>query len=198
MNLANFSDFSEVLSELEKIKSNSKGKLINLGIVNMEKEMNFLDKNILISEQANINFHLEKFSELCRKNEKTPCIILFSRNYHDFSGIISRENLMLVGVENLSAQEMSFIAENKIRHISLNLILEEISDSTESIMEFSYGKELFLIVDSSIFDIEAGGLLLRHGIYILSRIGMMKNLKVACFSGFKNPKILARLASELF
>lgn len=207
MRIVEIDEKSELLKELSEIRSNEQGKFIDLGLVDIGSETDFSDKNIVF---GNLTLKaIGEFIEYCKSAEKKECFIIFSRKIDSellkeiSKGIDLKENLLLVGAGNLSGSEISFIAENKIRKISLNQIEIDLENLTDSIMEFASGKELLLGLDFSVLDLfEPGGLSGREAIYILGRMGMMKNLKVACFSGRieseRERKLAAKLAAELF
>jgi len=217
-----------VLSELGKIKSNERGKLIDLELVDVSQEFDvretrnfsephkvqcrseglsdFGERNIVLGNEKMFLESLGKFGRYCSGARKIPSLIIFSRKFDigTFEKIIdfgvSKENALLVGAENLSGEDISFLAENRIRKVSLNLFLEDIADACDVVMEFASGKELFLMFDFSVIeDFELGGISALQASYILSRMGLMKNLSIAYFSGIRenSGKICAKLMSEV-
>ncbi|MFH1711462.1 MAG: hypothetical protein ABH840_04080 [Nanoarchaeota archaeon] len=194
---------SKVLLELEKIKSNERGKLINLKLIEVSEEFDFGERNIVIGNEKLFLDSLGKFARPCFDLRKVPSLIMFSKKFDidNFRRIIdagiSMENVLLVGAENLSAEEISFLAQNRIRRVGLGLFLEDISDACEVVMEFASGKELFLMFDFSVMN--SFGISSLQAKYILSRVGLMKNLNCAYFSGISenDEKICAKLMSEL-
>lgn len=193
-------DYGGILSELGKIKSNSRGKMISSELIPIEDDFDWKDKNVFIALDKKLDT-LKDFNNNCRDSGKEACFIIFSRDFsglREAAGIVSGENILGVGVENLSGEEISFIAGKKIRQINLNQIEVNLEDSCDSIMEFSSGKELFLCFDVSVLG-GFGGLGERKALYILGRMGMMKNLKAVCLSGDYKDKeeIFARLMAEI-
>lgn len=96
------------------------------------------------------------------------------------------ENILLVGARNLDPSESEFIKEKKIKTISMNSLMLNISEVTDFIMEFSNGKSLYVSFDIDFIDpafapstnyLEPCGLSSRETFYMLSRISLMKNLK---------------------
>lgn len=96
------------------------------------------------------------------------------------------DNILLVGARNIEASELQFLKEKNIRKINIHELVPNIEDVTDSIMEFSRGKELYVSFDIDMIDSafasatmlpEPGGLTTRQAVYIVSRIGLMKNLK---------------------
>ena len=190
---------SSVILELGKINSNEKNKLINLDLIEISDYFDFSDKNIALSSELS-NKEIEEFAEHCEKTDRETCLIVFNKNFNsNLFDSVDCKNILLVGLENLESREILFLAENKVRQMNLNSFLTNIEDSTEIIMEFASGKELLLAFDLNILDFDLGGLTSRQAIYILGRMSMMKNLRIALLSGFKEKeKIGARLLAELF
>jgi len=198
--------FGGVLPELGKIKSNERGKLIDLRLIEVSETFDFGERNIALGNEKLFIESLEKFGRYCFSERKIPSLIIFSRKFdlETFGKVINsgilKENALLVGAENLSGEEISFLAENKIRKVSLNLFLEDIADACDVVMEFASGKELFLVFDFNVIEgFEVGGVSALQSSYILSRMGLMKNLSIAYFSGIRENagKICAKLVSEL-
>jgi len=195
-----------VLLELGKIRSNGRGKLIDLKLIEISGVFDFGERNIVLGNEILFFGSLEKFARYCCNARKIPSLIMFSKKFdlNTFRNIIdsgvSKENVLLVGAENLSGEEISFLAENRIRRVSLNLFLEDIADACDVVMEFALGKELLFMFDFNAVDcFELSGISALQSSYILSRVGLMKNLSIAYFSGMKEnaEKICARLVSEV-
>jgi agmatinase len=96
------------------------------------------------------------------------------------------ENILIVGVRNSYIDETEFIEKNKIRVVSINNFLENLEETTEIIMEFAHGKELYLSLDIDVVDPvfapatgypEPAGISSRQMIYIIQRMNKMKNLR---------------------
>ena len=96
------------------------------------------------------------------------------------------ENVLLVGVRNYYKDEVEFLRERKIQQINVNSIEEDIDNIADTIMEFCYGKEVYVSVDIDVVDPafapatgypEPGGLTNRQLIYLIQRISRMKNLR---------------------
>ena len=194
-----------VVNELRNMKSNEAGKLIQPELLQIEEVPDWQEKNLFLACEVFADL-LRDFVRYCRDSGKNPCLIIFTKNIDvaflkDIIGAgVSRDSILFVGARNLSAKEMEFLAENKIRNISLNLFLINIEEATDFIMEFASGKELFLTFDISILEqIEFGGLTSRQAIYCLGRMSMMKNLKGVLLSGIdeKISSLAARLLAEL-
>ncbi len=188
---------------------------INLDNENLEEQENkiyensrkLLEKNekiIFLGGDHSISFPIGKsFLENCNDKEEEACLIVFDAHAdcmpagkeasHEewlralIDSGFKAENILLVGSRNNDAEEIRFLAENKIKQISINELLLDLENITDLIMEFSNGKELYVSFDIDVIDPafapatgykEPGGLSSREAIYIVSRISRMKNLKV--------------------
>lgn len=144
----------KIAEELKKINSSERGKPVDL---------NLIDKSNSLTEERG-------------------CLIIFSA-HPDFDRIKkwNMHNVLLVGARNLRQEEILFIHENNIRWMGLNELEINLSEASDAIMEFSLGEELYLVFDMASIDShsgEPGGLTSRQAIYIISRMSMMKNLKM--------------------
>jgi arginase family enzyme len=95
------------------------------------------------------------------------------------------ENVLLIGVRNSDKKEIDFMREKKIKQIRINSILEDIDNIADTIMEFCFGKEVYVSIDIDIVDPvfapatgyqEVGGLTSRQFLYLIQRIRKIKNL----------------------
>jgi len=159
------------------------------------------EKVIFLGGDHSISFPIGKaFLDFCK--EKEACLIVFDAHADcDYSckeptheewlralvesGFPAR-NILLVGVRKLWKVENKFLAEKKIRRIGINELMLDLEEVTDTIMEFSNGKELYVSFDIDVVDPafapgtgykEPGGLTARQAIYIVSRIAKIKNLK---------------------
>ncbi|MGA2130412.1 MAG: arginase family protein [Candidatus Pacearchaeota archaeon] len=161
-------------------------------------------KTIFLGGDQSISGSLGRaFLKRCRDSGNEPCLIVFDsrpnclslksdfpnnvtwlRNLveNGFPGV----NVLLVGVRALESQEIEFLNKNKIRNININQLMNNLDDTCDTIMEFSYGKELYLSIDLGIVDPvfvpattfqDSGGLSSRQIIYLIQRINKIKNLK---------------------
>jgi agmatinase len=181
---------------------------------NIEEQESLIYKNSLkaFHEQEKIAFlggdHsiscpiVRAFLEFCSEQNKEPCLIVFDAHpdcmppaknpTHEewLRAAVERgfpeKNILLVGARNSDKREIEFLSENKIKQISINQINSEIDETTDTIMEFASGKELYVSFDIDVIDPafapstgykEPGGLTSRQAIYTVSRISMMKNLR---------------------
>jgi len=96
------------------------------------------------------------------------------------------ENVLLIGVRNIDPAERDFLNKHKIRQISINHLTEDLQNTTDTIMEFSSGKELYVSIDIDVIDPafapatgypESGGFTSREFLYIIQRINKIKNLR---------------------
>lgn len=161
------------------------------------------DKVIFLGGDHSISYSIGKaFLEHCEKQDKEPCLIVFdahadcmpeTRNpTHEewLRALIEKgfkaENILLVGARNLDKQEIEFLSKNKIKQINMNQLNNNLEETTDLIMEFASGKELYVSFDIDVVDpafspstgyLEAGGLSSRQAVYIVQRIALMKNLR---------------------
>ena len=160
-------------------------------------------KTVFLGGDHSISYSLTRsFLDYCNNNGKQPCLIVFDAHpdlmpamkepTHEewLRRIIEKgfpaENILLVGIRNSDKEEIKFLKEKRIRAISINQIRENLSDSCETIMEFSSRKELYLSLDIDVVDPvfapatgykEPGGLTSRELIYLIQRINKIKNLR---------------------
>jgi agmatinase len=160
------------------------------------------DRVIFLGGDHSISFPIGKaFLDL--NKEKEPCLIVFDAHAdcmiagknpsHEewLRALVEQgfpdKNILLVGARNLWQDEIKFLAEKKIRKIGVNELMLDLEEVTDSIMEFSNGKNLYVSFDIDVVDPafapgtgykEPGGLTARQAVYIVSRISRMKNLRV--------------------
>ncbi|MBI2044158.1 arginase family protein [Candidatus Pacearchaeota archaeon] len=133
---------------------------------------------------------------------KKPCLIVFdahadleiSSKYPNNKGwlrmIIEKgfpvENILLVGIRNISDKEFEFIQKHKIKTINMNQLFQDLEDTCDMIMEFSFGKDLYISIDMNVIDPafvpsvispEPGGLSSREFLYIIQRLNKLKNFR---------------------
>jgi len=207
-----------VLRELGKIKSNEKKKIIQKEMLEITNDFDYesiLQSSVLFLQRDSV-FLGKSFFEECSKEKKKPCLIVFdalSRKYlyELVKSGFPKENILLVGARSFDREGIIFLSENKIRQVSINELSNDIEEMTDVIMEFASGKELCVLFGMGVIDpafapaavcAEPGGLTSRQAIYIVSRMGMMKNLRIFNLSGIKSPepmtiKLAAKLAAEI-
>jgi len=169
---------------------------------NSGEEFENQERVIFLGGDHSISYPIGRaFLENCRKSRKAPCLIVFDAHpdcmprkdaSHEewlralIEGGFPAGNVMLVGARNSAREEIEFLGKNRIRQVSINQIIESIEDMSEIIMEFASGKELYVSFDIDVIDPafaastgykEPGGLTSRQALYIISRIGLMKNLR---------------------
>ena len=218
------------LLELEEIHVNNEklDEQKKLIYENAEEAFQKQDKIIFLGGDHSISFPICKaFLNNC-KGKKLASLIIFDAHpdcmkpmknpTHEewLRALIDKgflaENVLLVGARNSDQEEIRFLAEKKIKQISINELENNLEETTDIIMEFSQGKELYVSFDIDVIDPafapstgykEPGGLTSRQAIYIISRISMMKNLKaidlveVNSEQDKKNGNISIKLAAKL-
>lgn len=166
--------------------------------------------NVFLGGKREISYPLVRaFKENNLKNKKESCLIIFDC----YSGLVSKDssfgwlynliesgfkpkNILIVGNRENSLFEKDFIRENKISSLAIDRFYEDLDNAVDSIMEFSFGKELYLSIDLSILDplfcpacksnvcgISSGQLL-----YSINRMKNMKNLKAIDLTNIDSSK----------
>lgn len=166
-------------------------------------------KIIFLGGDHSVSYSLARgFLDYCNNNGHEPCLIVFDSHPDLMHPTLSErmeqiptheewlraliedgfppENILLVGVRNSYIDETEFIEKHKIKIISVNPIRENLEEMAEIIMEFAYGKELYVSVDIDVIDPafapatgypEPGGLTSRQFIYLIQRIKKIKTLR---------------------
>jgi agmatinase len=194
-----------LLFDLEEIHlDNSNLKLTNDLIYKNSLEI-FAEKpkTIFLGGDQSISYSVIKaFNHFFNNAKRKNCVIIFdahadclpSENFPTSRSWIrklietgfSGENILIVGVRNISQQEIKFLRENKIRFITMSSLTENLQDMCDTIMEFSSGKELYVSIDIDVVDPvfapatanpESAGLTNREFIYLIQRIKKIKNLR---------------------
>lgn len=183
---ANSNNFDKlILDNLQKIQTNESGKIIDFDslIIKYDFEKNFNERIIVLNDHS--------FNDFIKKN-KEICLIIFDskldlNNRKTICNLINDgfKNILFVGIRNFKKDELIFLKDHKINFIGINSFLEHLNDSCDTIMEFSYGKNLYLIINFNVLDPafiknnnEVGGLTSRQFFYIINRMSKMKNLQV--------------------
>jgi agmatinase len=197
-----------------------------------ENSLEFLkneNKIVFLGGDHSISFSIGKaFLEYCKNEEKESCLIVFDAHAdcmkpgkeptHEewLRGLVEQgfpaENVLLVGARKTWKEEEEFLKEKKIRQISISNLSNNLEEVTDTIMEFSSGKKLYVSLDIDVVDPafapatgykEVGGLTSSQIIYIISRLSKMKNLKavdiveVDVEKDKKHDHITTKLASKL-
>lgn len=170
---------------------------------NSKKAFEENEKIIFLGGDHSLSYSTGKaFLDFCTQQEKEPCLIVFDAhpdcmppdknpNHEEWLRALVEEgfptkNILLVGARNSDAEEIKFLAENKIKQVSMNQLNSDLEETTDMIMEFSSGRGLYVSFDIDIIDPafapstgykEPGGLTSRQAVYIISRISLMKNLR---------------------
>ena len=192
--------------EIEEIHVNNENLKEQEELVyeNALETMGRQDKCVFIGGDHSISYSIGRaFLDSCRNENKKPCLIVFDSHadcMHSLKEPTHEEwlralvekgfpvgNILIVGLRKVEKQEMEFLVKNKIRIIRMNELNNNLEETTDVLMEFANGKELYVSIDIDVVEPahapavaypEAGGLTARQMIYIASRIGMMKNLRV--------------------
>jgi arginase family enzyme len=215
------------ISEIKVNLKNSEESFFN--ILNDSREIierNF--KSIFIGGDHSISYPIAKSFF---KTEENPLLIVFDANANCklveknpkndswIRELLENEyyshNILLVSTRNYSLEEINYLKKKKIVVISMDVLQEDLSGVTDMIMERSRNSSGFYIsIDINSIDpafapgtncIEPGGLSSRELIYILKRLSLLENFKVADITEINlkkdfndlSVKLGAKLISEL-
>lgn len=147
-------------------------------------------------------FTARAFFDYCDYNGKKPCLIVFDSqpNFKGHDSIGSKrwlrrliedgfpvENILLVGIRNIDFGELRFLLDKGIKMMRIEEFMFDLEAKTDAIMEFGYGKDVYVSCDISCVDpafapgcstCEPGGFSSREFLYIARRLSLMKNLRV--------------------
>jgi len=172
-----------------------------------QKYLKFPNKlAIFLGGDHSISYPLGKsFLELCQERKEVPYLIVFDSSLNLMPRLavpsneewlralveegFPTENILIVGARKFHEQELEYIQEKKIKRVSINELVNDIEGVTDMIMEFSGGRPLYISFDMSLVDPvfapgsgnEVGGLSSREITYIMSRMSLVKNLRVLDF-----------------
>jgi len=198
-------DTSGVFLNLEEIHVNNSSYEAKNALIydNALKIFDEQERAIFLGGDHSITLPLVKaFLFHCKLETKAPCLIVFdacadciSENLKDKSKtwlkelILSDfppENILLVGTRSFSKDEKEFLRSQRVKMISINSFLEDLTNACDSVMEFSSGKMLYVSLDFNSLDPVfmpsssekiPGGFSSRQLVYLIQRIKKIKNLK---------------------
>ena len=199
-----------VIKRLRNISLNEEGNTVQFDFLNIEVDKNNFDlthKSILNSSGdiylgGDHSITYSSFSSLLGKNKgmiildahpdlevgtKTPDHECYLRMLIDEKKI-PKENVLLIGIRNVSKNELDFIKQNKIKCIYMKTLFENgIKETADDITEFALNfSDLYLSIDIDVLDPafapgtgykESGGMTVRELLFLLQRIKRMKNLR---------------------
>jgi agmatinase len=160
-------------------------------------------KTIFLGGDHSISYSITKgFLDFCNRENRKPCLIVFDAHVDCMESMkeptheewlrklieegFPSENVLIVGARNVEKSEVDFIKKNKIKQISINSILEDIDNIADTIMEFAFGKEVYVSIDIDVIDpafapavgySEVGGLTSRQFLYLIQRLKKIKTLR---------------------
>ncbi|MCK5149755.1 arginase family protein [Candidatus Pacearchaeota archaeon] len=160
-------------------------------------------KTIFLGGDHSVSYSTTRaFFDYCQNSGREPCLIVFDAHADCMTPMkeptheewlrkliedgFPAENILLVGVRNIWEDEKKFLEKNSVRMISINNLLKDLENSCDTIMEFAFGKELYVSIDIDVIDPafapatgypEPGGLTSRQFIYLIQRINKIKNLR---------------------
>lgn len=154
------------------------------------------------------------FFDYCENEGDEPCLIIFDSHPGLGEGGWLRKliedgfpihNILFVGLRNVDPLEKKFIGE-KFRRVSIDELMFSLAEKTDAIMEFGYGKKVYLLLDFDVIDPayvpgvecgEPGGLSSREFLYVLRRMSKMKNLKAVDLVGMNLENDINEMTSKL-
>jgi len=118
-----------------------------------------------------------------------PTNSLFPRQEEWLRGLIEDgfpiENILVVGIRNAEISELEF-SRGKLKKFPIGNFLFNLEERVDAIMEFGYGKEVYVSIDFDVLDPafapgvnypQPGGFSSKEFLYIFHRLNKMKNLK---------------------
>ncbi|MFB6246574.1 MAG: arginase family protein [Candidatus Pacearchaeota archaeon] len=163
------------------------------------------DKLAFLGGDHSISYSLVKgFWEYCKEDGKEPCLIVFDAHPDCMSSADSEiptheewlkalvdsgfpaENVLVVGLRNSYPEESEFMKEKGIQSVDLNKFMEDLTETSDVLMEFTRGREVYVSIDVDVVDPaftpgtgykEPGGFTSREFLYVFHRINKIKNLK---------------------
>lgn len=160
-------------------------------------------RTVFLGGDHSISYSLSRaFFDYCDNSGKETCLIVFDAHADCMTPMneptheewlrkliedgFPAENILLVGVRNMWKDEIQFLAEKKIKTISVERLRDNLEEACDVIMEFSRGKELYVSIDIDVIDPafapgtgypESGGISSRDFLYLTQRIYKLKNLR---------------------
>ena len=187
-----------IISELRQFNSNFdvSGVKVDGNLDNLYKNLEQVEGDIFIGGDHGITYGLcNGFDGLLIFDAHPDCEIYTNTATHeDFlrklieDGRIKKENIILVGVRNVSKNEKEFLEKNKIKVFYMKDIFDsDIKEICDTVMEMcNKFKRLYLSLDIDVVDpafapgvgyLESGGLTSNEILYFVRRLKLLKNLK---------------------
>ncbi|MDA3836573.1 MAG: arginase family protein [Nanoarchaeota archaeon] len=144
------------------------------------------------------------FFDYCEHNGREPSLIIFDAHPDLMEPVdykiptheewlrslikdgFNPKDILLVGCRNADPSELKVLAELGIKRVSVESLMSNLEGRTDYIMEFGYGKDVYVSMDIDVIDpafapgtgyCEPAGLTSREFLYIVKRLNKMKNLK---------------------
>jgi len=201
--------------KIVKINPNQKEDLI------YEKAFKLFNEKVFFIGDDKISYSsIKAFFNYFENEGQEPCLIVFGAR----SDLTSFENsskkgwlkklidygfpirkILIVGARNFEKNEKEYIHKN-IRSISIEELMFDLENKTDAIMEFGYGKKVYVSIDMNVVDpayapgvnfAEPGGLSSREFLYIAKRLSKMKNLRGVQLVGINTEKDINGITSRL-
>ncbi len=218
-----------ILRELEDIYLNEHYRKDSLEIEDVPRKkledgnsvLENYDGKVFIGGDHSISYH--SFKGFAKKY-KNPGMIVFDSHpdvYEMFEfpshqdwirhlikdGIISKDNVVIVGVRNMDRKELEYLKDHGIRFYPIKQATDDKEEVCNSIMEAARKFDgLYLSIDIDVIDpafapgtgyLEPGGMTSREMIYYLHRLKMLKNLARIDLVEINPKKDLNNMTSKL-
>ncbi|NCN86571.1 arginase family protein [archaeon] len=163
------------------------------------------EKLLFLGGDHSLSYPLTRaFFDYSEHNSRKPCLIVFDA-HPDCMEPVDRKiptheewlkaliedgfptkNILLVGSRNADVSELNYLKEKKIKQFTVEQLMFELETKTDAIMEFGYGKDVYVSIDIDAVDpayapgtgyCEVGGISSQQFLYIVKRLSKMKNLK---------------------
>lgn len=182
-------------------------------------------KSLFLGGDHSLSYPLTRsFFDYCENSGKEPALIIFDAHPDLMEPVDNKiptheewlkalindgfnpKNILLVGVRNSDPSELKVIKELGIKMVSVNDLMLSLEGKTDYIMEFGYGKSVYVSIDIDIVDPafapgvgypEPAGISSRELIYIVQRMNLMKNLVAVDLVEINPSKDVRDLTSKL-
>ena len=225
MNVIKVSGSGEIINNLKKFSLNEKGRLIDFRVGQIDEDIvegskqvfQRSEQNVFLGRDHSITLPiLKSFVQFYRN----AGVVIFDA-HPDCSGvedlvtglinqnIIRKENIVLVGIRNWTAEELTYLKQKGIRYFTMSEIsLEGKFEVSESVMANARRFDaLYISIDADVLDPafvkvevpEPGGLSVRELLFFLHRLKRLRNFRGADLSEFKQESALvgAKIVMEL-
>lgn len=188
----NFLNHKEIFFESDSCPGNRSEFLIRESFRTYERNIFFNKKDSYVF--CVLNSFLDNFKV------EDNFLIIFDSDFEtkEISQIISSgiegRNIILVGLRDISKEKAEYFKSKGVKFFLVDFV-EDFEILCDSLMEYSNGKNVFVLFNFSVIDpvffkdsskISSGGFSSREILYFSRRLSLLKNLKVVSFFGSKS------------